>query len=241
MDEMLNYVNTDGIVQVRLLSPNLVLTNRPIQTYFDHSRPRCDPVVCVNVLTLFYTNDRGHQLPKTLAWVKEVLTTREYTDGTRYYSTGECFLFFLTRLLDQIKDKYIHQELHSLLRSRVQERVGSDGDALALAMRVLTCAYVGIQDDVDLQTLLSKQCADGGWENGWVYKYGKSGVEIGNRGLVTALAVKAVEAVEALQSEPAQGPSKAQPRYKKSRSYVDELSSVVRRHMYWPWFRADTQ
>lgn len=201
-------------------------------------------MVCVNVLTLFYTNNRGHQLPKTFAWVKEVLATRAYIGGTRYYSSGECFLFFLTRLLNQIKDTSVHAELRSLLRDRIQERIGTAGDTLALAMRILTCAYVGIQDDVDLQTLLGKQCADGGWENGWVYKYGKSGVEIGNRGLVTALAVNAIDAVEALQA-----PTPAQPQvvskdvshHKGNRSYGDELLSAVRKHMHWPWFRAGAQ
>jgi hypothetical protein len=58
----------------------------------------------VNVLTFFYANGRGHELPKTFAWVKEVLINRGYTDGTRYYTTPECFLFFMARLLERVKD-----------------------------------------------------------------------------------------------------------------------------------------
>jgi len=86
------------------------------------------------------------------------------------------------------------QELQPLLKERVQERMGAQGDALALAMRVLTCHFVNIRDEVDLSTLLSMQCEDGGWEAGWVYKY-SSGVKIGNRGLTTALAVQAIEEI----------------------------------------------
>ena len=55
------------------------------QTYFDPQRPRFDPVVCVNVLSLFYSYGRGHELEKTLRWVYDVLLHRAYTDGSRYY------------------------------------------------------------------------------------------------------------------------------------------------------------
>lgn len=165
------------------------------QTYFDHRRPRFDPVVCVNALSLFYAYGRGAQLQRTLSWVHEVLLNRAYLDGTRYYETAECFLFFLSRLLSTSGDPDLHSLLKPLLKERVQERIGADGDSLALAMRILVCDFVGVRDEVDLRTLLTLQCEDGGWEVGWMYKYGSSGISIGNRGLATALAIKAVEAM----------------------------------------------
>ncbi|KAH7914156.1 Haloacid dehalogenase-like hydrolase-domain-containing protein [Hygrophoropsis aurantiaca] len=185
MDEMLEYIDDDGI----------------IQTYFDHRRPRFDPVVCVNALTLFYTHGRGHQLTRTLHWVREVLLHRAYLDGTRYYATPECFLYFLGRLLETISDEYLHAFLKPLLRERVAERVGADGDALALSMRVMLCTQLGLKNEVDLRALLPLQCEDGGWEIGWIYKYGSSGINIGNRGLTTALAMKAIQT--ATQPSPA--------------------------------------
>lgn len=167
-----------------------------IQTYFDHSRPRFDPVVCTNVLSLFYTNGRGYELHRTLEWVHEVLLHRAYLDGTRYYATPECFLFFISRLLGSSDSPELHQYLKPLLKERVQERIGAEGDALALAMRILVCKSVDIKDDIDLRALLPLQCEDGGWEIGWMYKYGASGVSIGNRGLTTALAVNAMKVME---------------------------------------------
>jgi len=106
--------------------------------------------------------------------------------------------FFASRLLDSSNDAELHYLLEPLLKERVQERIGAEGDALALAMRILACASVGVRDEVDLRTLLPLQCEDGGWEIGWVYKYGSSGIKIGNRGLTTALAVNAIEAVKRL-------------------------------------------
>ncbi|RDB17364.1 hypothetical protein Hypma_001818 [Hypsizygus marmoreus] len=177
INEMLEYVDADGI----------------IQTYFDHRRPRLDAVVCVNVLTMFYAYDRGTELQKTLEWVKEVLQNHAYLDGTRYYDTAECFLFFVSRLLASSDDPELHATLMPLLKKRVQERIGAEGDSLALAMRILVCAFVGIRGEVDLHALLPLQREDGGWEIGWIYKTPGTGARIGNRGLTTALAVKAIE------------------------------------------------
>ncbi|KAF9012363.1 HAD-like domain-containing protein [Cyathus striatus] len=179
MDEMLQYMDNDGI----------------LQTYFDHRRPRFDPVVCVNVLALFYTYGRGRELQRTQNWVYEVLLNRAYLDGTRYYDTPECFLYFLSRLLANVGDSELHALFKHLLRERIQERIGAGGDSLALAMRILVCEFVGIRDEVDLRALLPLQCEDGGWEIGWIYKYGSSGIRIGNRGLSTALAIKAIDTI----------------------------------------------
>ncbi|KAG1813726.1 HAD-like domain-containing protein [Suillus variegatus] len=191
MDDMLDYIDDDGI----------------IQTYFDHRRPRVDPVVCVNALTLFYSYGRGHQLDRTLHWIREVLLHRAYLDGTRYYATPECFLYFLGRLLEISSDVYLAVYIKPLLIERVRERIGADGDALALSMRLRLCAYLGLHNDVDLRTLLPLQCEDGGWEIGWIYKYGSSGIRIGNRGLTTSLAVKAIIEMQKRFPSPSSSPS----------------------------------
>ncbi|KAJ7901877.1 Haloacid dehalogenase-like hydrolase-domain-containing protein [Mycena olivaceomarginata] len=177
MEEMLNFVDSDGIVL----------------TYFDHQRPRFDPVVCVNVLTLFYAYNREAELQPTLQWICEVLKNRAYLEGTRYYETAECFLYFLSRLLLSSSDEALHAALSPILKERLQERIGVEGDALQLAMRIVACTSLGLRNTVDLRTLRGLQCEDGGFEIGWVYKYGSSNIKIGNRGLTTALAIKAIE------------------------------------------------
>ncbi|THU77492.1 hypothetical protein K435DRAFT_877769 [Dendrothele bispora CBS 962.96] len=171
MDEMLQYVNADGIVQ----------------TYFDNTRPRFDACVCVNVLNLFYQHGRGDQLAQTLDWVHQVLLHRAYLDGTRYYTTAECFLFFLARFLSGCQDKAVHDKLKPLFVERVKERIGAEGDALAL---------------VDMQTLLSKQCEDGSWEISWVYKLVAAKTSIASIGLTTAIALQAISSAEKLKTQP---------------------------------------
>ena len=135
-----------------------------------------------------------------------VLEHRAYLDGTRYYETAECFLFFSARLLHKLKvrDEALHARLAHLLRERVLERAGCTGDALALAMRVIVGAAVGLRLERDLATLLPLQYEDGGWGPSWIYKYGSSGIKIGNRGLTTALALNAIAALYPPQPQQAQ-------------------------------------
>jgi hypothetical protein len=53
----------------------------------------------VNVLTLFYSHRRGHQLRNSLQWVRDVLLHRAYLDGTRYYDKPErCDIVSLSRI-----------------------------------------------------------------------------------------------------------------------------------------------
>ena len=196
MDEILrDCVNADGFILVSYhpsLPSQFTAVIKHIQTYFDRERPRVDAGICVNVLTLFYTYGRGSEVQPVLFWIRDILLHRAYLEGTKYFNTPECFFFLITRLLASSEDSKLHEMLDPLLEARVRERIGTEGDALALAMRVLACDYVGIRNDVDLRKLLSLQCIDGGWEIGWVYHYG-SGISVGNRGLTTALAIKAIE------------------------------------------------
>ncbi|KAH9884964.1 Haloacid dehalogenase-like hydrolase-domain-containing protein [Cubamyces lactineus] len=173
MDEILGLRNEDGI----------------ILTYFDHSRPR---IVCVNTLTFFHANGRGNDLPETFDWVSHVLKDRAYAPaGTLYYYGPDPFLYFFSRLLSVSPS--IHEKLVELFRERVSERLGAPGDALALSMRILAALSVGlIRDSRDYERLLTMQEEDGSWPTGWIYKFGASGILVGNKGLTTAMAVTAI-------------------------------------------------
>jgi hypothetical protein len=81
-----------------------------------------------------------------------------------------------------------------LLIDRVLERVGtSSGGAVQLALRVLTCAHWAIPCRKDIATLKAMQQDDGGWPGGWMYRYGSTGMRLGNRAVATALACKAID------------------------------------------------
>ncbi|KAK5166035.1 uncharacterized protein LTR77_008296 [Saxophila tyrrhenica] len=188
LDEMLEYSSVDGI----------------LHTYYDHVRPRIDPIVCINVLRLFSKYGRASELSRTAQWVRDVLYHRAYLNGTRYYPTAEAFLYFFSRYLETTEETVLRDkpDLIVVLKQCLTERLGTKGDALCIAMRLLAGAYVGIHSPLDLAALRSMQCEDGGWEAGCVYRYGSTGISIGNRGLATALAVGAISKQNALTAPP---------------------------------------
>ena len=212
LDEMLRYLNSDGTFQVShkkgsdtfsqceirtIDSPDTLLKHMiNVQTYFDRTRPRTDPVVSANVLSCFYTFGRGQQLELTLQTIHSALLQRTYIQGTRYYSSADCCLFFFGRLWQSSNDDHLRATLGPLLKERTREQIGKAGSALDLAVRILTCSALDLNCDIDRRTLLDLQREDGSWEIGWMYGYPSIGVKIGNHGVTTALAVKAIASSE---------------------------------------------
>ncbi|KAK7183120.1 hypothetical protein DPSP01_010905 [Paraphaeosphaeria sporulosa] len=177
LDRMAEYVMPDG----------------SFLTYFDKERPRIDAVVNANILACFYRFGRGHEFPHTYQYVRDVIERRSYLDGTRYYPSADCCLGFFTRLLQSAAtDTNLQCTLRPLLGSRLKERVAKNGNALDLAMRIIACTYLGVECSVDREALLAMQLEDGSWEPGWIYRYGSTGVKLGNRGATTAFALKAI-------------------------------------------------
>ncbi|KAJ6030973.1 hypothetical protein N7540_001705 [Penicillium herquei] len=186
MDEILDMTNADGI----------------ILTYFDTTRPRICPVVCANILRMFYKFGRGMEpaLQPTKDWIRQVLIHRAYVGGTRYYHTPEVFLFYLAQLFRHHPDSDMAKECTDLLRKRLMEQMNTDGDGIQLAMRILSFYHLEMDPgdglvNADVSSLLSLQNDDGGWETGWLCRTGRRGIRIGNRGLTTALAVCALDAI----------------------------------------------
>lgn len=148
------------------------------------------------MLACFYSFGRCEQLGHTLKKVHSALLDRTYSQGTRYYPSPDGCLFYFGRLLQSSNDVHLQAMLGPLLKERLQERVGQSGNALDLAMRILTCSLLDLNCDIDRRALLDLQCEDGGWKAGWLYRYGQSRIKFGNRCVTTAMAVKAIASPE---------------------------------------------
>lgn len=126
-----------------------------------------------------------------------VLEHRAYLEGTYYYIGGDIFLFYVSRLIGVAPS--IKERIATLFQERVKERFGREGDALALSMRIIAASSVGMRDIVDRDTLLAMQELDGGFPIGWFYRIPAAKLRVGNRGLTTALAIKAIKVVDELE------------------------------------------
>jgi hypothetical protein len=176
MDEMLQCANEDGIIQL----------------YYDPSRPRIVPEVATNVLTFFYTWNRGHEIQKTLDWVYSVLQNRSH-HPSRYYFTPEPFFYYLRRLVHSSNEPEL-DEIKELLIIRVRERIGTQTEnAVCLAIRLILCHDFNIPNDEDLPALLRLQEADGSFGVGWFFAFGRTNIKIGHRGLTCALSTEAIK------------------------------------------------
>ena len=147
-------------------------------------------------MVLFYLFGRGYQVQRSLDWTCRFLERSEHLEGTRYYPSPDAFLYFASRLLRKSTDEQLHARLSPLVTRHLLERIGEAGDAMELAMRVVACQQLGISNEADMNKLMQMQCSDGGWEVGWLCRFGSSGIKAGSRGLTTALAIKAIDAAQ---------------------------------------------
>jgi hypothetical protein len=167
--------------------------DRLVQIYFDETRARVYTNVLVNIVRVFYHYGRGADVQNELDHVRNVLLNRAYVNGTGVHLLAESFLYFLASLVEANPDKAEIQSLRKPLVARLWERVGRKDDSFAVAARALACQAMGVWTGSDVSFLKELQDVDGGWEIGWVCRFGCSRKRIGSRGVATAFAIKALE------------------------------------------------
>ncbi|KAB2110705.1 hypothetical protein AG0111_0g1138 [Alternaria gaisen] len=183
----------DRIVENRHAKDGLIMV------YFDDERPRVCPFVMVNAVRVLYRYERGAEVQPELEYIRRILLNRGHIDGSDYYIASETFLYFLACL---IEDNPSAPEVQSLRQPVVEvllDRVNRPGDSFIIASRVLACQKLNVDFRSDLESLKALQEYDGGWEMAWISRFGKSKKMIGNRGIPTAWAIKALEHQEALE------------------------------------------
>lgn len=164
-----------------------------VMTYFDPTADRdgiIDPVVCANVLFLAFQLGRADELQATLEFVREVLVTRGYLEGTRYYHSPDSFLYFLGRVVHHFPEA--RESLLEPLREAVRERQGASSYVIDLAQRVLLSSWLGIDDGGDRERLLDAQQGTGTWAPDALFRYGRKAIFFGSRPLASAFAVGAI-------------------------------------------------
>ncbi|KAF5667087.1 hypothetical protein FHETE_5790 [Fusarium heterosporum] len=176
-DEILIYLNPDGM-------PTCWLSK---------SRPRFCHCICATVFRFFVVNEWINRLPGVYEYLCSLLETRAYVHGSRYYKIPDWFLYTLSDLCARRASDPRLQTMRVLLIECVYERMGCNTNVLGAAMRALSAQSLGLQNKRDLELLLERQQLDGGWELAWLYQYGSTSLEIGSRGVVTAMAMNAIQ------------------------------------------------
>ena len=177
LDQIVKNTNEDGIIKV----------------YFDptNERPHVDPFVCVNALYLFYFFGRDKEIQETENFVFEILKSKDYLKGSRYYPSPDSFLFFLTRVTkisESFKERFQFE-----LRLAIKERIFTTEFPLDLAMRVLCCKRLKLPFEKEKKILSHLQRPTGKWPADAFFKTGKQKIYFGSSILSTAFSILALE------------------------------------------------
>jgi len=152
---------------------------------------RVDAAACVNALYLFYLLEREDEVAASEDYVWEHLTGAGLSQGTRYYSSPDIFLLFLSRL---VRDFGVpRRRFAAALEERLRERFATpDSSALELAARVAAAANIGLVAERDLSELVRQQRSDGSWPAAPCFRFGRQERYFGSESLSTAWGLRAL-------------------------------------------------
>lgn len=164
------------------------------QCWFNKSRPRLCHGIIANAFRFFCLQGQGHKLADTYLFLCRLLRTKTYELGSRYYENVDYMAYILSNLCSRRPFDPSLSEMRELLRIEIKDRAGCDEDVLGAALRTLSAQAMGVRHaERDIRVLLGSQQLDGGWERVWLFKYGKEDIKVGSRGVITAMAVKALK------------------------------------------------
>ncbi len=154
-------------------------------------KDRVDAAVCANALYLFYLLEREADVAASEEYVWQHLTSASFAQGTRYYSSPDIFLLFLSRVVRDFG--LAQQRFAAALEGRLQERFATpNSSVLELAARVAAAANVGLAAEQDLSELVRYQRADGSWPAAPCFRFGRQARYFGGDSLSTAWGVRAL-------------------------------------------------
>ncbi|KAM0461264.1 hypothetical protein ACHAPV_004583 [Trichoderma viride] len=160
---------------------NLSPDNLPL-CWFNKNRPR-----------LCHGSGQGHKLTHAYLFLCRLLRTKTYELGSRYYENIDYMPYILSNLCSRRPTDPSLAEMRELLKNEIRDRSGCDSDVLGAALRTLSAQAMGVPyAKRDVRVLLESQQLDGGWNRVWIFKYGKEDIKVGSRGVITAMAVKAI-------------------------------------------------
>ncbi|KAM5372408.1 hypothetical protein ACJA88_009157 [Fusarium oxysporum] len=165
--------------------------------WFSKTRPRFCHCICATVFRFFVINEWQDKLPGVYEFLCQLLETRAYLHGSRYYESPDWLLYILSDLCARRPSDPNLGKMRNLLVTCMQERMGCNGNILSAAMRVLSAQSLGLKNNRDLETVLEGQQVDGGWELAWLWGYCSKPLKIGSRGVVTAMAMNAIRRAQA--------------------------------------------
>ncbi|KAF4580834.1 hypothetical protein GQ602_006971 [Ophiocordyceps camponoti-floridani] len=160
--------------------------------WLDGNRPRVCHNICASVFRFFCANGRRQDLPAVYDYLCDMLSSKAYLLGSRYYESPDWFLYNLADLFSRCPADQDLEELRDLVKRRVSERAGCDQKVWDACLRLMSAQLLGLESRRDLECVLDAQQLDGGWEQCTIWRCGKEPIGMRSRGVVTAMAVNGI-------------------------------------------------
>ncbi|KAI9243013.1 hypothetical protein BY458DRAFT_570682, partial [Sporodiniella umbellata] len=170
-----------------------------ILTFFDKNKKRLDPTVCVNALYIAYVVNRGEDLKiqKNKEFIIDYIINN---NGNLYYSSRYLSLYFIVKLHESFPNCFKNINIKEIIKKEIKQKKYINR-SLDLACKIIICNKLGIDNDEELNKLVSLQLDNGSWECDTVYTtsskkvsiFGEDNIHFANNFLATAFAIKAIE------------------------------------------------
>ena len=172
-----------------------------INVYFEREdKPdrRVDYISAISALTFLGEVGREAEAAPTISWIDEIIATKSFYQGSRYYHSPSSFLYFVARLVNRVPklgQRWIPQLQEALFTYKPDPRY---------PIELSTCITAQIRLNVpcpstSIEMLESLQKPSGAWPSDSLYHLGTASRYFGSEMMSTMFATQAlIEAEKAL-------------------------------------------
>jgi len=176
--KILSNTNTEGVVEIYFKSSN--------------KESKVDPVALTNILHLVSLSgiESNEQKELQKKAIEQHLLSGEYLNGSRYYFAPEFFLYFLSQLIHDFPNEY--EKWKAQVIDAITKRIGTTKYPIDLAMRITSMKLLGLDNEIDKNSLLLLQDKNGNFPSDCIYKYGSKMGYFGSQTISNAFCAEAL-------------------------------------------------
>jgi len=121
---------------------------------------------------------------------KNYVNNTPLNNGSRYYFAPEFFLYFLSQLIHDFPNEY--EKWKAQVIDAITKRIGTTKYPIDLAMRITSMKLLGLDNEIDKNSLLLLQDKNGNFPSDCIYKYGSKMGYFGSQTISNAFCAEAL-------------------------------------------------
>jgi hypothetical protein len=152
---------------------------------------RLDYVSSLNMLTFLGQLGREAEASGTIAWIDEILATKSFIQGSRYYHSPSSFFYFAARLAKRVPE--LAKRWVSQLQEALAEYTPAPDYPIELSTTIMAKAWLQVPcPSSSIETLKRLQKPSGAWPTDSLYHLGTAMRYFGSEVMSTLFAAQAL-------------------------------------------------